>query len=370
MALTVNTNRSSNNTQRWLGISGAGQAKALERLSSGYKINKASDDAAGIAIATKLNVKSASMAKAIDNGNQGLSMLQTAEGGIDQLSNILTRLKEIATQSASDNTTDRTALNTERGNLELEITKISVNTRYGTVGLLRGAGSVAGYGASITAANGFENIDVSNAAAGNFTLTTTAIVGGVSTLTLTNGTTTQSVAVSGLTGLGEGTANFSDLGVKVTVNAATVATAASNGFSVTAGTSQFDFQVGDTNSIENQIQVAIGDFSLTGTVLNISGDISTKALAKVYMNTIDTAIGNLTTERGKVGAAMNQIGYHVANLETMTENTKAAESTIKDADFAAEMASFTKYQILNQSGIAMLTQANQLPQQILSLLRG
>jgi len=87
------------------------------------------------------------------------------------------------------------------------------------------------------------------------------------------------------------------------------------------------------------------------------------------MDKIDAAIGNLTTERGKIGAAMNQISYQVANLETMYENTKAAVSTIMDADFASEMAEFTKFQILNQSGVAMLAQANQIPQMILSLLK-
>ena len=163
MAFRVNTNVSSLNTQRWLGISGSAEAKSLERLSSGYKINKAADDAAGIAIATKLSVKSTSMTKSIDNGNQALAMLQTAEGGIDQISNILNRLKEIATQSASDNTTDRTALNQERSNLEQEISKIAQNTKYGTTALLQGNKTIASYGASLTAGNGIQSIDVTNA---------------------------------------------------------------------------------------------------------------------------------------------------------------------------------------------------------------
>ena len=138
MAFRIATNVSSINTQRWLGINQTGQSKALERLSSGYKINNASDDAAGIAIATKLNVKAVSLDKSIDNGNQGIAMLQTAEGGMDQISNMLTRLKEIATQSASDNTTDRTALDQERSNLETEINNIAQSTKYGATALLSG----------------------------------------------------------------------------------------------------------------------------------------------------------------------------------------------------------------------------------------
>jgi len=138
MAFTVATNISSLNTQRYLNINQTEQQKALARLSSGYKINSASDDSAGMAIATKLQVKSAALDKSIDNGNQGTAMLQAAEGGIDQISQMLTRLKEIATQSASSNTTDRVALDNERGNLETEINNIAQNTKYGTTTLLGG----------------------------------------------------------------------------------------------------------------------------------------------------------------------------------------------------------------------------------------
>ncbi len=372
MAFRIATNVASLNTQRWLGVANSGMTKSLERLSSGYKINKAADDAAGIAIATKLQVKSVSMTKSIDNGNQALAMLQTAEGGIEQISNILTRLKELATQSASDNTTDRTALDQERINLEAEITKIAQTTKYGSTQLLMGTNTVEGYGASITAGNGIEDIDVSGAgiaAATNFTLTV-AVGGGNVTLTLTNGSTTQSVGVGATpTGLNSKTASFSDLGVKVTVNAAVVAMSASNGFSVSVGSSSFEFQMGDTNNAYDKISASLVNFQATASTLNLSGGISTKALAQTYLGTVQTAVDNLTTERGKLGAAMNQITYHVANLESMNENTKAAISTVKDADFAAEMADFTKFQIISQSGIAMLSQANQLPQLVLSLLK-
>ena len=375
MAFRVNTNVSSLNTQRWLGISGSAQAKSLERLSSGFKINKAADDAAGIAIATKLSVKSTSMAKSIDNGNQALAMLQTAEGGIDQISNILNRLKEISTQSASDNTTDRTALNQERSNLESEISKIAQNTKYGTTSLLQGNKTVASYGASLTAGNGIQSIDVTNAnttASSVFTLTMTQPLAGNTVLTLTNGTSTQSVTVSGLAGVGlpTATANFSTFGIQVTVNGAATTIGASGGFSVSVGTSSFDYQVGDTNSSENQIQASMANYNYNGTLLAITGNISSKTDAQAYMTTIDTAINNLTTERGKLGASMNMISYHVANLESMTENIKSSISTIKDADFASEMAEFTKNQILQQSGVAMLAQANSIPQQVLSLLKG
>lgn len=378
MAFRVNTNVSSLNTQRWLGISGTDQAKALERLSSGYKINKASDDAAGIAIATKLSVKSVAMSKSIDNGNQALSMLQTAEGGIDQISNILTRLKEIATQSASDNTTDRLALDVERSNLELEINKISLNTRYGATGLLQGSKDVVAgsMGACLTAGFGVVNIDVGSAVTTSgsaFTITMTAAAGGYATVTLTGASSTQVVAIGAPTGLGQATANFSTFGVKVTFSAASSAGfTVAGGFSVSTATSSFQYQVGDTNLAENQVSAAIKSFSTTGNVLGLgtTGSIGSSANALTYMDLVDKAITNLTTERGYLGATMNMISYHVSNLESMNENIKASISTVKDADFAAEMATFTKNQILQQSGVAMLAQANQIPQQVLSLLRG
>jgi len=374
MAFRIATNVASLNTQRWLSVANAGMSKSLERLSSGYKINKAADDAAGIGIATKLNVKTASVSKAIDNGNQAVAMLQTAESGIDQIKNILTRLKELATQAASDNITvdDRAALNTERAQLEGEINKIAQNTKYGATSLLQGANSISAYGASITPGNGISGIDVTNAAltgTTTFTLTVDEGGGGV-TLTLTNGTTTQTVNVTKPTNLSTATANFSDLGIKVSINASIVDIAAANAFTVTVGSSSFDYQLGDSNNAFDQISISIKNFQAGSTdVLALSGSIGTKTAAQAYLGVIDAAVTKLNEERGKIGAAQNQITYHVANLEAMYENTKAAESTIKDADFAAEMAEFTKFQIVTQSGIAMLAQANQLPQLVLSLMK-
>jgi flagellin len=369
MSMKVATNTAALNTQRYLGIASAAGNKALERLSSGYKINKAADDAAGIAIATKLNVKGVVIAKSIDNGNQAVAMLQTAEGGIGQISDILTRLKEIATQSASDNTSsaDRTALDTERSNLEGEINKIAANTKYGTTALLNGSniGTVGSVGASLTVGNGISKIDGANAAADTYTLT---VSGTGTVLSLTDGTNTQAVTISKPSGLNSVEVNFSSLNVKITVNANLVDMSAANSFAVTGGS--LEFQLGADNSANDRISVGLRSFTTGGAVLNFSGDISSKSNAQSYMAMIDTAVTELTKERGVVGAAQNQLTYHVSNLEAMYENTKAAESVIKDADFAREMAEFTKFQTIQQSGIAMLAQANQMPQQILSLLRG
>jgi len=380
MSLKVATNIASLNTQRWLGVANAGMNKSLERLSSGYKINKAADDAAGIAIALKLHVKAASETKAIDNGNQAIAMLQAAEGGIEQIANILTRLKELATAAASSNTssTDRAKLETERSDLHLEIDKIAQSTKYGDVSLLMGRNTLTGAGASLTTTSyGVQEIDLTNAysTTGNFTLTITS-AGGNMTLTMQNGSgTTQVLSKTTPTVSANVVGDFSAIGVKVTVNSG-ISQIAANGFTITAGSSQFTYQLGDENNATyDRITAGFAKFKISGSASGdvlydlLSVDISTQTNAQTYIASVDTAVGSLNTERGKLGAAQNAIGYHVANLTTLYENTKAAESTIKDADFAKEMADFTKFQITTQAGVAMLSQANQLPQLILSLLK-
>jgi len=375
MAFRIATNVASLNTQRWLSVAQTGMTKSLERLSSGYKINKSADDAAGIAIATKLNVKAVSVSKAIDNGSQAIAMLQTAESGVEQIANILTRLKELATQAASDNTkTDRGALDNERIKLEQEIEKIASNTKYGATSLLKGANSISTYGASLTPGNGISNIDVTNAAISGATLFTLSIdangAGNPVTLTLTDGSTTEIVTLAKApTDMSTEVANFSGLGVKVTINSSVVDVTGANGFTVDVGESSFTYQLGDENHESNQISVGIANFSPGSGGLGITGGISDRGSAQTYLGTIDNAIETLNTQRSNIGAAQNQITYHIGNLEAMYENTMAAQATIKDADYAKEMADFTKFQITTQSGIAMLAQANQIPQLILSLMR-
>lgn len=384
MAFRIATNVASLNTQRWLSVANAGMSKALERLSSGYKINKAADDAAGIAIATKLNVKAASVSKAIDNGNQAIAMLQTAESGIDQIKNILTRLKELATQAASDNVTseDRTALNTERAQLVDEINKIAQNTKYGSLQLLTGSYDYTG-GTNITSANGIANIDVSSAVTYgttssspvNYTLSV-SVSGSLVTAKLSYGAggagKEQTISFEKPAADTTKTVNFTELGIKITFNSNVTNITNNNTVGVYQTDANLGFQLGDLDEDYDQISVNIANFTTAaGGLFNglTTGSIDTKSNAQAYLEAIDEAVSDLNEQRGKIGAAQNQISYHVANLEAMYENTRAAESTIKDADFAKEMADFTKFQIVTQSGIAMLAQANQLPQLILSLMR-
>lgn len=374
MSLTLNTNVSSLSTQQYLNVNAANSATSLQQLSSGSRLNSAADDPAGYSIAYKLGVKSASITTAINNGNQALAMLQTAQGGITQIGNILTQLKQIATEAASSNTDPATlpGLQQQVTNLETEINNIATATQYGGVQLLQG-GNVYTQTLAVTQA-GIDSINVSGATAGTYSLTAASSASGV-TLTLTNlaGTTSQSQFIAAATlatdvasGI-DSTVNFSSFGVSLQANGA-LTTLATTNVTVTAGASSFTYQVGAENQSYDQITASLSNFSFGGAVLNLTGSV-TLGNAATFMNQLDTATTNLNTQAGNIGAVQNEITYQVANLQSMNTNTQAAASTIKDTDYAKAMSDFAKNQVATQAGVAMLSQANQLPQQILSLIK-
>ena len=371
MSLTLNTNVASLTTQQYLNVNTANANQALEQLSSGNRLNSPADDPAGYAIAYKLGVKSASLTTAVNNGNQALAMLQTAQGGIEQIGNILTQLKQIATEAASSNTDsgDLTALSTQVSQLETEINNIAANTQYGGVQLLQGANTTTENQAEQLA--GIDSINASAAPVGSYALSMTAGTGGVS-ITMSIGATTQTIFVTTttMTPGTDQTVNFNNLGISLQVNSGLSAMAATQTLAVAAGTSSFTYQVGSENAAVDQITVGIANFGTTGSVLNLSGGVGSQTTAEAFMSTIDTAVGNLNIQAGSVGASQNEISYQVANLQSMNTNTQSAESTIKDTDYAAAMSNFTKAQVAEQAGVAMLTQANALPQQILALIKG
>jgi flagellin len=373
MSLTLNTNVASLQTQTYLNINTTNTSAALTQLSSGSRLANASDDPAGYAIAYKLSVKAASIQTSINNGNQGLAMLQVAQGGIQQIGNILTQLKQIATEAASSNTDSGNlpALQTQVGQLEIEINNIAAGTQYGGVALLQGSNTYTHTAAETTA--GIESMNVAAAAA-----TTTGVVytltvadgGATKTLSMTNGTTTQTITMAAPSQGTIGSANFTAFGITLNVNAG-LTTLAAQGVTVTSGTSSFSYQVGAENQNYAKIAVSIANFNYNTTGgLALTGSVSTQALAQTFMDQIDAATTWLTSQAGSIGASQNEITYQVSNLQSMNTNTQAAQSTIKDTDYAAAMSNFTKAQVATQAGVAMLSQANQLPQQILSLIKG
>ncbi|MBW1699724.1 MAG: flagellin [Deltaproteobacteria bacterium] len=376
MGLRIQTNVAALNAHRMLGISDKGLSKSLERLSSGYRINRAADDAAGLAIAGKLRTNIKAYVKAAENTSQATSMLQVAEGALDQIENIMNRLKELATQASSTNTdsTGRSRLNDEFSALISEIDRIAQSTKYGDTQLISGT-----FGAEVASSDATSaQLSASRgiASAGSFNVSGHINNGSVYTLTdtaglsisLTDGTITQTVTLSAT---GAQTIDFGALGIKITVDDQYDSNNELNGTFTVSNAAQ-NVQVGTTNSSYDKVALTMGNMRTNGnydTGSNLSAwDITAATDAQNLLNSIDTAITYITEKRGDLGAYQNRLGYAAANLSTTIENISSAESTIRDVDMAAEMTAFTKNQILLQSGTAMLAQANMSPQIVLQLL--
>ncbi len=282
MSLTVNTNLFALNAQRNVAKVQGGLGQSVERLSSGLRVNSAKDDAAGLAISMKLTAQVRSLNQAIRNAQDGISVVQTAEGGMNEIHNILTRMRELSQQAATGilASSDRTALDNEFTDLKAEITRISDTTQFNGLSLLDGTLSASGVSLQV----------------------------GI------NNTANDRISVSGGT--------FNDI-----------------------------------------------DASSLGLTTTLVSSIDTAAHAQSMLDMVDSAIALVSTRRGTLGGVQNRLGSTIANLGIASENLSAANSRIIDADFAAETANLTKSQIILQAGIAVLGQANVLPQYALQLLR-
>jgi len=371
MALRVANNVSALNAQRNLNKSQNMLSKSLERLSSGLRINKAADDAAGLSISQSFRADIASFKMASKNASQATAMLQTAEGGMDQIHNMLTRLKELSTQAASDNVQgSRSDIDAEAQQLVSEINRISQSTEYNGISLLDGYGA---QGTLDTAGSGIDDVDnvydINVENADTMTINAASITATNATLTISHGGNTYS---KGLTD-GAGTVDFTELGISFKMTSAAVATTVAAGIAggaiaVTSSGTGGTFQIGNKGSDTNH-QLSFQIDSVSDTDLGIDSiALTTLASAQSAMDAIDSAIDTVSSARAKIGANQNRLGYASANLATSVENATASESVIRDTDVAQEMTQFTKSQILQQAGTAMLAQANALPQAALSLL--
>ncbi len=379
MGLRIQNNIAALNTHRQLQISDNALSKSLERLSSGFRINRASDDAAGLSVSMKFRAQIRSYQQATRNATEGNALLQVAEGAADQISNILTRMKELATQAASANTTqsDRDNIFTEVNTLETEIDRIVGSTKYGSSTLIDGSfgtTSVSAFGPLLNSVD-VVTVDVSAAqATSSYSVVITAgaaekvmdinlvgsPAGSTESVTVSNGSiaagTTQTLV-------------FSNLGIRIMVNSDydTNANAAS-GTMTTGQLGDSTFQVGNENSVDNRIAFSIGDMSTATSGLNVDVTVNTQTGAQAALTTIDNAITALADRRAGIGVTQNRFGFTIANLATSVENLTAAESVIRDADLAFETVAFTKNQILLQAGVAMLAQANLAPQAVLGAI--
>lgn len=397
----INTNVASLNAQRNLNNSQGALQTSLARLSSGLRINSARDDAAGLAVSQRLGAQIKSLNQAMRNANDGISMLQTAEGAMDEMQNILTRMKELGTQAANGTigSTERGFINTELVELRDEMQDIASRTNFNGQNLLTGslstsvnAGSTeTNVGTAVVAATGTSvtALDVSKARTGT-TFTFTNPSG--ANLTLSDGTNSQTVTVGTLTAGGSQTLDFSNLGIKITVSsvagdsdtdiAAGFAASGNDTIVTAAGSGATNLQIGSGTAVgTDTVAISFADMRINSSgaataitelaaALTAFNSNKTEANAQSIMSKVDGALDYFSTQRATLGALQNRMQSSVASTAVATENLSAARSRVRDADFAAETSALTRGQILQQAGQAMLAQANALPQGVLQLLRG
>lgn len=387
MALTVNTNVASLNTQRNLNNSSNSLATSMQRLSTGSRINSAKDDAAGLQIANRLTSQINGLNVAVKNSNDGISMAQTAEGALQQSTNLLQRMRDLALQSANGSNSDseRKALNSEVSELKKELDRISNTTTFGGKKLLDGSfdtttfqvGSAANetisvkidemstdslkgksFEGSVAAAAGTASasgtVTVSGTVNGeNFTVTTTIASGTTAadaTQQIATAINDANVGIGAFVTEGGATKILSGLDEDGAANALTTLSVSALPAGLTAGAAY---------------TAAAG-----ATVTKVSAiDVSTVQDSQEAVMVIDQAIQKIDSQRADLGAVQNRFENTIGNLQNISENVSAARGRIQDTDFAAETANLSKNQILQQAGTAILAQAKQLPQAVLSLLQ-
>ncbi|MBK9612071.1 flagellin [Candidatus Amarobacter glycogenicus] len=396
---SIVTNVAALNGNRHLNTTNMKMGKVLEKLSSGYRINRAADDAAGLGISEKMRAQIRGNTQAIRNAQDGISMIQTAEGAMDEVHSILQRMRELGVQAANDtyDTAARTSIGTELVQLRTEIDRISNATNFNGQNLLTGTltGTLGGATATDLVVNDAvaaaiaSSIEVAGSKADTYTFTYAAAT---DTLTLTNSAgIAQNVTLGAIAANGTQVLNFSQHGIKVTLNSAAGDTAdnigaalalAANDTIVVSGTGAAALQVGANTTAYDTMNISFNDSratSATGLNLVTGGGVDWTSSATVvasntasqaFINQIDTAITTLNTRRSDLGAAQNRLEHTVNSLGVSVENLTASESRIRDADVAELSSQMASNQILQQAGTAVLAQANQASQSVLTLLRG
>lgn len=372
--MRINNNVMAMNTHRQYSMNNAAMAKATARLSSGFKINRAGDDAAGLAISEKMRAQIRGLQMASKNSEDAISLVQTAEGALTETHSILQRMNELATQSASDTneTIDRNALQAEFTALSSEIDDIASKTAFNGKLLLNGTfGSTTSVDASSgvqvgllgVASISFEGFEAGAAQTIAFDLSGAdgtpyvAAFDGVNVTGIANNGDAKTISLD----FGEGrkvSIEFTDAAEVDDLDEVDLV------FTVSAGSAkiQTGTNAGDTLSL------SIGD--MDATALGVAGAaVDTQANASAAITTVQGAINTVSTQRANLGAIQNRLEHKINNLDTSSENLQAAESRIRDIDMASEMTQFTQTSILVQAATSMLAQANSAPQNVLKLLQ-
>ncbi|MAJ80943.1 MAG: flagellin [Porticoccaceae bacterium] len=385
---TINTNMAANIASNSMTRNERSMSSTMERLSTGLRINSAKDDAAGLAISSKMTSQIRGLNQAVRNANDAISMIQVAEGAMKEVTNMFQRMRELAVQSISDSNTanDRTALNNEFVQLNAEIQRVAGNTQWNGTNILDGDSTSTTFQVG---ANASQTIDVDFGTLGaNIT-----------------SSVTYAQAATGATAVVDFTGTFKDGDqivfkteagntIKIDVNSTlaghlnstnssgTGTAAAVTGYTLAASTS--------AGNVETSVAVANnGNLTITGatesgtasfTISDVSvgrgtqeavntADITDSTKAASALGTLDDAIKAVNSTRAGLGASMSRLEYASDNLQNVAQNTSSARSRVLDADYAAETTELARTQIIQQAATAMLAQANQSQQAVLSLLR-
>ncbi|MCC7264625.1 MAG: flagellin [Candidatus Latescibacteria bacterium] len=387
MPLRINNNIAAMNARRNLNTNNRDLNLRLERLSSGLRVNRAADDAAGLSVRESMRAEISGLKMNVLNAEQASNLLQVAEGSLNEINAMMIRMRELAVQSSSSTMTDqnRESIQAEYSQILQEVDRISLSTTYNDQVLLTGFGNNIDAGSTALTASdtsGVTNLKISGATSGTYTFEDTA---GDSTITLGNGVVTQTIDVgqildSNLAVVTQTSvvANFDRLGIQVTLAGHRAASATGsytdgdlNGQNIiiNPGTGG-SFQVGPDDGINNRIEATIPDMRGSGTFLNLNTtSVATINTSRSALSQIDQAITNVSNVRGDLGALMNRLTFTVSFTENEIENIQSSESSISDADIADEVAHMTRSQILSQAATAMLAQANAVPQTALQLLQ-
>ena len=396
MAMVVQHNMTAANANRMLGTTSSAQAKSAEKLSSGYKINRAGDDAAGLKISEKMRSQIRGLNKASDNAQDGISLIQTAEGALNESHSILQRMNELAVQGANDTnqSIDRDAINQELEALTDELDRISQTTQFNKQNLLDGNFKDKKLQVG---ANANQNIEISIDAMNADSL-------GLGKETVTQGGTTPiAVKYDGLsykyvanTTAAKNKAN-AITSFKAQISKKVVSAAFTAQYDNTTGSIYYkatidgkekrfadaskakkayldDQKAKASAAITNDFQKYVQTSTTAGTT-GTTGEVRYGARVDDYesanktITKVQDAINTVSTQRSALGALQNRLEHTVANLDNVSENTQSAESRIRDTDMASEMVDYSKNNILAQAGQSMLAQANQSTQGVLSLLQ-
>lgn len=415
--MVVQHNLTAMNSNRMLGVTTSAQAKSTEKLSSGYKINRAADDAAGLSISEKMRKQIRGLTQASSNAQDGISAVQTAEGALNEVQDMLQRMNELAVKAANGTNSedDRNYIQDEVNQLIKEIDRVSTTTKFNETYLLKGDDTVKftatqtdGLATTLTDGSDTTQAEIKITIAADSYKTeggksdvTFSLMGKNFSVRLEETDDNKTLATKLAKAMNENKITDSNVGAftasaddagKITLTAAEKGSVADttvikHDAKLTAegtGVLTLDLHVGADSTSDNQISVDIKQMSATvlglktgnSTTGDATGNLDTLLVngkddknARAAIDTIASALQEVSKQRSALGAAQNRLEHTISNLDNVVENTTSAESSIRDTDMATEMVKYSNNNILAQAGQAMLAQANQSNQGVLSLLQ-